>query len=423
MTRAGNRMWHPFADMAAIARDGELVITRGEGAYVFDEDGRRYLDATAGLWFCNVGYGRAEIAAAVETQLREMPAYSTFGDFANRPAIELAEVVSSHAPIADSPVFFTNGGSDSVDTAIKLARRYWHVLGHESRTTVLTRQHAYHGMHVGGTSVAGIEPNRVGYGALLGDVERVPWDDSDAVATVIDQVGAENVAAFLCEPVIGAGGVMLPPDGYLKAVREICHERDVLFVADEVITGFGRAGDWFASSRFGLDPDMVLCAKGLTSGYVPMGAVIVAPRVAEPFWDGRAGIWRHGYTYSGHAGAAAAGLANLALIEAEDLPARARQLESTLAESLGTLTASPLVSEVRAGLGLLAAVQLDPALIADNPGLPARTVAELRRHGVLTRALATGGLQISPSLVIDTAVIDELTAAIGAALEAVQAAG
>ncbi|MGN6473275.1 MAG: aminotransferase family protein [Mycobacteriales bacterium] len=419
MTGDTARMWHPFADMAAIVRDGELVIARGEGAYVFDEAGRRYLDATAGLWFCNVGYGRAEIAAAVERQLREMPAYSTFGDFANRPALELAERVSAHAPVPDSAVFFTNGGSDSVDTAIKLARRYWQVLGRESRTTVLTRQHAYHGMHVGGTSVAGIEANLTGYGALLGDVERVPWDDAAAVGDAIDRVGAENVAAFLCEPVIGAGGVLLPPEGYLKEVREICHEREVLFVADEVITGFGRAGDWFAAGRFGLDPDLLLCAKGLTSGYVPMGAVIIAPRVAEPFWDGRAGIWRHGYTYSGHAGAAAAGLANLQILEAERLPERARELESVLAQSLEGLTASPLVSEVRAGLGLLAAVQRSPDAIADHPGLPARVVAELRRHGVLTRALATGGLQISPSLVIDTAAIDELTAAIGAALEAV----
>ncbi|MGN6473548.1 MAG: aminotransferase class III-fold pyridoxal phosphate-dependent enzyme, partial [Mycobacteriales bacterium] len=164
---------------------------------------------------------------------------------------------------------------------------------------------------------------------------------------------------------------------------------------------------------------LLLCAKGLTSGYVPMGAVIIAPRVAEPFWDGRAGIWRHGYTYSGHAGAAAAGVANLQILEAERLPERARELESVLAQSLAGLTTSPLVSEVRAGLGLLAAVQLSPDAIADNPGLPARVVAELRRHGVLTRALATGGLQISPSLVIDTAAIDELTAAIGAALEAV----
>jgi adenosylmethionine-8-amino-7-oxononanoate aminotransferase len=411
-------MWHPFADMAAIVRDGEFVLARGEGAYVYDEAGRRYLDATAGLWFCNVGYGRAEIAGAVAEQLRQLPAYSTFGDFANRPAIELAEVVSAHAPVPDSAVFFTNGGSDSVDTAIKLARRYWQVVGQPQRTTVLTREHAYHGMHIGGTSLAGIEANLAGYGELLGGVERVAWDDVAAVTKAIDSVGAEHVAAFLCEPVIGAGGVLLPPEGYLNAVREVCRERGVLFVADEVITGFGRLGDWFASTRFDLAPDMVLCAKGLTSGYVPMGAVIVAPSVAEPFWDGRAGIWRHGYTYSGHAGAAAAGLANLRLLESEQLPQRARELETPLAESLQTLTSSSLVSEVRAGLGLVAAVQLDRTALADDPALIGRVIAELRRQGVLTRGLATGALQISPALVIDADTIQELTAAIAAALEA-----
>ncbi|HVT20355.1 MAG TPA: aminotransferase class III-fold pyridoxal phosphate-dependent enzyme [Mycobacteriales bacterium] len=417
MTGSTNRLWHPFADMAAIVRDGEFVLARGEGPYVYDEAGRRYLDATAGLWFCNVGYGRAEIATAVEQQLREMPAYSTFGDFANRPAIELAEAVSHHAPIPGSAVFFTNGGSDSVDTAIKLARRYWQVLGQPERTAVITREHAYHGMHVGGTSVAGIDANRSGYGELLGGVERVPWDDAQAVAKAVDAVGAENVAAFLCEPVIGAGGVFFPPECYLAEVREICRERGVLFVSDEVITGFGRAGDWFASGRFGLEPDLVLCAKGLTSGYVPMGAVIVAPQVAEPFWDGRAGVWRHGYTYSGHAAAAAAGLANLRLLEAERLPERARELEGVLAQSLGTLTASPLVSEVRAGTGLLAAVQLDRPALAADPALPARAVAELRRQGILSRALASGGLQVSPALVIDETFIDELTAGIAATLE------
>lgn len=415
------RMWHPFADMAAIVRDGEFVITRGEGAYVFDEAGRRYLDATAGLWFCNVGYGRAEIAAAVEQQIRDLPAYSTFGDFANRPALELAEVVSAHAPVPDSAVFFTNGGSDSVDTAIKLARRYWQVMGQPDRTKVITREHAYHGMHVGGTSLAGIEANLTGYGELLPGVLRVRWNDAAAVRKAIEEVGAEHVAAFLCEPVIGAGGVFLPPAGYLAEVREICREYDVLFVSDEVITGFGRAGDWFASTRFALEPEMVLCAKGLTSGYLPMGAVLVAPRVAEPFWDGRAGVWRHGYTYSGHAAAAAAGLVNLKLIEDERLPQRANDLEGVLAKSLGALTGSPLVSEVRSGVGLLAAVQLDRAALAENPALPGRVVAELRKHGVLSRALATGGLQISPALVIDAAFIDELVAAFAAALDAVAA--
>ena len=288
--------WHAFADMHALETAGELVVDRGEGVHVWDEDGRRYLDATAALWYCNVGYGRDEIADAVQAQLRKLPAYSTFGDLSNRPAIELAERVSALAPVEGSKVFLTSGGSDSIDTATKMARRYWQLLGRTERTLLITREHAYHGMHVAGTSLAGIEANAAGHGPLVGDVAKVAWDSPSALRDAIAGAGPERVAAFFCEPVIGAGGVLAPPEGYLEEVRAICRETGVLFVADEVITGFGRTGDWFASSRWALEPDIVTCAKGITSGYLPMGAVIAAPWVAEAFWREGAGMWRHGYT-------------------------------------------------------------------------------------------------------------------------------
>lgn len=408
--------WHPFADLAGIERDGELVIDRGEGVHVWDEQGRRYLDATASLWYCNVGYGRREIAEAAAAQMRRLPAYSTFGDLATRPALELAERVAALAPVPGSLVFLTSGGSDSVDTAAKIARRYWQLVGQPRRTVLVHRTGSYHGMHLGGTSLAGIDANAAGYGPLVGDVVRVAWDSADALREAIDRAGPDRVAAFFCEPVIGAGGVFPPPEGYLEEVRKICREAGVLFVADEVITGFGRCGAWFASSRFDLEPDLVTCAKGLTSGYLPAGAVLAAPWVVEPFRRPEAGMFRHGYTYSGHATVAAAALANLDIMEREGLPGAALRLEEDLAEALRPLADHPLVEEVRAGTGVLAAVQLrtDP-----DGSLPARAVRACREAGILTRALATGALQVSPALTISPAELGELAEGMRTALDAI----
>lgn len=414
-----SRFWHSFADMAALDASGELVIDRGEGVHVWDEQGRRYLDATAGLWYCNVGYGRGEIADAVAEQIRRLAAYSTFGDLSNRPAIELAERVSSFAPVGDSKVFLTSGGSDSIDTAAKMARRYWQLLGRPDRTLFITRERAYHGMHIAGTSLAGIEANAIGYGTLVGDVVKVSWDSPSELREAIAFATPERVAAFFCEPVIGAGGVFAPPEGYLEEVRSICRETGVLFVADEVITGFGRVGGWFASLRWDLEPDLLTCAKGITSGYLPMGAVIAAPWVAEPFWQPGAGVWRHGYTYAGHATVAAAALANLDIMEREGLSRRAHSLETELAAALAPLSEISLVDEVRAGVGVLAAVQLSAGAIAEDPSLPARVVQACRNHGIMTRALATGALQVSPALVIDDAALRELGAGIAGALGSV----
>jgi putrescine aminotransferase len=410
--------WHPFADMKAVVDGGELVIERGEGAVVYDTDGRRYLDATASLWYCNVGHGRQAIADATAAQLRKLAAYSTFGDFANRPVLELAERVAGYAPLDDPKVFLTSGGSDSIDTALKLARRYWQASGQPGRTIMVSRSGGYHGMHVAGTALAGIESNRQGYGGVLMDGARsVAWDSAEAFEELLAQVGAEHVAAFFCEPVIGAGGVFHAPPGYLARVRDICRRAGVLFVADEVVTGFGRVGAWFASERFDLDPDLIVCAKGITSGYLPLGAVVVSGRVAEPFFDGTVGLWRHGYTYSGHAAVAAAALANLDILEGEDLVGRARTLEKELAEALRPLESHELVSEVRVAEGVLAAVQLVPAAIAADAGLPMRVVAAARRAGIATRTLATGALHISPPLVISTDELRELHDGLRAALD------
>jgi putrescine---pyruvate transaminase len=411
------RFWHPFADMRSVVTAGELVIDRGESACIWDAAGRRYIDATASLWYCNVGHGRREIADAAAAQMRRLAAYSAFGDLVSRPALDLAERVAASAPVEEARVFLTSGGSDSIDSAVKLVRRYWQARGQADRTLVVSRTGSYHGMHLAGTALAGIEPNRQGYGPLMEGVDSVAWDQAEALEALIGRVGAEGVAAFFCEPVIGAGGVFHAPPGYLAKVRDICRETGVLFVADEVITGFGRVGSWFASERFGLDPDLIVCAKGITSGYLPLGALIVAGRVAEPFFDGTVGLWRHGYTYSGHAAVAAAALANLDVLEREDLVGRARRLERELAAALRPLESHDLVSEVRVAEGVLAAVQIDPAAIAVDPGLPQRAVAAARRAGVMTRTLATGAIHVSPPLVITTDELGELAAGLRQALD------
>ncbi|MGZ5292885.1 MAG: aminotransferase family protein [Actinomycetota bacterium] len=411
--------WHPFADMAAVSGTGAITLVGGEGAHVVDDTGRRYLDATASLWYCNVGWGRREIADAAAAQMAELPAYSTFGDLTNRPAEALADRVAAIAPVPDSKVFFTSGGSDSIDTATKMARRYWQLRGEPDRTILIRREKAYHGMHTGGTSLAGIPANATGHGELIEDVLEVPWDDADALRAAIEAAGAANVAAFFCEPVIGAGGVFPAPEGYLKAAREVCRATGVLFVADEVITGFGRCGDWFASSRFGLDPDIVTCAKGITSGYLPLGAVLASPRVAEPFWAPGAGVWRHGYTYSGHATVAAAAIANLDIMEREALPERALTLESQLYDALAPLADHELIEEVRGGVGVLAAVNLRQDLVADDPMLPARTGAAIREAGVIVRPLVAGAIAVSPPLVVDADDLAELAGGFRAGLDAV----
>ncbi|NQE93262.1 aspartate aminotransferase family protein [Nocardia terpenica] len=403
-------LWHGFADMGAVEREGAFVVARGDGAYIWDRDDNRYLDATGGLWFTNVGHGRREIADAVAAQLSTLAHYSNFGDLTAPVTQELAQRLSEIAPVPGSKILFTSGGSDSVDTAAKLARRYWQELGRPEKTLLIGRRLAYHGMHVAGTALGGIPVNREGYGELMPDARTVEWNEAEALRALIEAVGANRIAAFFCEPIIGAGGVYLPPEGYLTEVRRLCREHDILFVADEVVTGFGRiGGSWFASTRFGLEPDLMTTAKGLTSGYLPMGAVFAAPRVAEPFFAG--GVWfRHGYTYGGHAGAAAAAMANLDILEREHLLDASKNLESLLHEHFSPLAAHPRVAEVRSGLGAVAAVQLaDPT---EGPAM----VKALRAQGVSGRAAGQGALQISPSFVITEQQVADMAASFERAL-------
>jgi putrescine---pyruvate transaminase len=413
-------MWNGFANMASLAGGGLVTIVHGAGSTVFDADGRPYLDALASLWYCNVGHGRADIAGAAAEQLRQIAAYQVFETFTNRPAEALARRVSDLSPIPDAKVFFTpGGGSDAIDTAAKLARAYWRAVGQPAKQVIIGRSHAYHGVNAYGTSLGGIPVNSEAFSPLVPLVERVPWDDAAALEKLIGQVGADHVAAFFCEPVVGAGGIYFPPEGYLARVQEICREQDVLFVADEVITGFGRTGSWFASERFALEPDMMTVAKGLTSGYAPLGAVLVGRRVAEPFWrPGSAEIFRHGYTYQAHPTSCAVGLANLDVLEREQLVQRVRDLEDVLAARLSPLAGHELVAEVRTGTGLLTAVEIAAEARAADPGLGARLVAAARERGVITRLLRGVALQVSPPFVITEAEIEQIAEVFAAVLDA-----
>jgi len=414
-----SRFWHGFADMHAVA-DAEVVIRSADGVWLEDIAGKRYLDATASLWYCNVGYGRREIADAVAEQLARLPAYSSFGAYTSEPTVALAERLATLAPIPNAVVFLGSGGSDAVDTAAKLARRYWDVVGHPEKRVIVSREFGYHGMHGWGTSLVGIGPMKTGYGGnFIDEVVNVGSMDVETLGALFTERAGE-IAAFIGEPVIGAGGVIPPEPHYWPEVSRLCREHDVLLIADEVITGFGRTGQLWATTRYGIEPDMVTFAKGVSSGYVPLGGLFVGERVRKPFWDDDVpgAVFRHGYTYSGHAGAAAAGMANLDILEREGLVARVRSLEPVLDRAVRRLESAPGVGEIRT-VGLTAAVAFRADLLSADPGLPERAVTAALRHGVATRVLRGHALQISPPFVITQTEIDTMVDGLGAALDEV----
>jgi putrescine aminotransferase len=415
--------WHGFADMHVV-KDREIVIESGDGAVITDTNGKQYIDATAALWFCNAGYGRREIADAVAEQLTRLHAYSSFGAYTTDATIRVAERLASLAPIPNAVVYLASGGSDAIDTAGKLARRYWDVVGKPNKTLMVSREHAYHGMHALGTSLGGMPIMQAGYGGepFVNEVVRVPAMDVEAVSRLFEQ-RRDEIALFIGEPVIGAGGVYPPTESYWRDITALCRKHDVLLVADEVITGFGRMGTMWGSERFGIEPDMVTFAKGVTSGYMPLGGVLVGERVRAPFWDEpiAGAVFRHGYTYSGHSGAAAAALANLDIIERERLVERVATLEPVLDKAVRRLEGAPLVGEIRT-VGLTAAVALAPDVLAKDPGAPDKVVAASLRHGVASRVLRAHAIHISPPFVITEAQIGAMVDGIGNALEDVASA-
>ncbi|MEX1217600.1 MAG: aminotransferase class III-fold pyridoxal phosphate-dependent enzyme [Acidimicrobiales bacterium] len=400
---------HPFARPAAAAEEF-ITITRGEGALVWDENENEYIDAIASLWYCNVGHGRWEIVDQVASQMAVLENYNTFDIFTNEKVETFAAFVAAAAPMADSRIFFTSSGSEAVETALKLARLTHSLRGNPERTEFVGRVNSYHGVAYGGVSVQGLPLNQQHFGPLLDTVHQVAAHDIAEVEELFERHGA-HIAAFITEPVQGAGGVHPPVDGYLARVRELCDQYGVLMIFDEVITGFGRLGSWFAASYYGVVPDMITFAKGCTSGYLPLGGVVVGEIVLDAIEADPNFMLRHGYTYSGHPSACAAALANAAILIEEHLFDRVPVIAERIGGGLSALVASGVIVEAR-GVGGIWSAEL-PA------GLSAPIVRnEMMKHGVIARPVGASVIAFCPPFVTTDAQLDRCVVALGKSIEA-----
>ena len=388
---------HPFASPA---KEKFIKIVRGQGALLWDEDGNELIDGMSSLWYCAIGHGRKEMANAVAAQMGTIEAYSCFDPFTNGPADELAEKVQSLSPIPDARVFFTDSGSESIDSAMKLARLAHVQAGHPERTLIITRTRGYHGTNYGGTSAQGIAPNKVGYGTLLADVVQVPSDDLEAMATLMKDRSGE-VAAVIAEPVQGAGGVFPPTDNYLEGLRKLCDQHGAYLIFDEVITGFGRLGSWFAAQHYGVIPDFITFAKAVTSGYQPLGGVLIARRACDALEADPGFLLRHGYTYSGHASVCAAGLKNLEIMERENLLQRATEIGARLSAGLKALAADGAIDHAR-GDGAVWAAGMRP----DQNAMTTRDA--MLKGGAIVRALNADSVIFCPTLAMTDPQVDRL---------------
>jgi PLP-dependent transaminase len=394
---------HPHA---VVGRPQEPIVwARGEGALLWDDEGKQYVDGTCGLWQCAVGHGRAELADVAAEQMRTLEFYASFWDFSNEPSIRLAAKLAELSPAGLDHVFFTNGGSEGIETAIKLVRLAWHAQGAPERTVILSRKAAYHGVGSASLAATGIPPLKEGFGPLpdgfvhLSTPTRASSAD-ELVAELertIDEVGADRIAAMVGEPVMGVGGMIPPPEGYWPRVQEVLRAHGILLVLDEIVTAYGRTGYWFAAERYGLDADAIVTAKALTSGYVPMGAVLLHDRLVAML-DGTQ--LRHGFTYNGHPVGAAVALANLAIIEREGLLARAVEIGERMLAGLKPAEELDAVAEVR-GVGAMLGIEL----AGDRDGAP--VAAGARSRGVIVRASGQK-IVLSPPLVIEREQADKI---------------
>ncbi|KTT05011.1 aminotransferase [Pseudomonas oryzihabitans] len=414
----------PFTDYRQLNEKGARIITKASGVHLWDSDGQRILDGMAGLWCVNVGYGREELVEAASRQMRELPYYNLFFQTAHPPALELAEAIAELAPEGMNHVFFTGSGSEANDTVLRLVRHYWAIKGQPEKRVVIGRWNGYHGSTMAGASLGGMAAMHE-QGGLLPDIVHIPqpywfgeggemspeefgiWA-ADQLEQKILEVGEERVAAFIAEPIQGAGGVVIPPESYWPRVRQILAKYDILFIADEVICGFGRTGEWFGSQYYGNAPDLMPIAKGLTSGYVPMGGVVVRDEVVKVLDEG--GEFYHGFTYSGHPVAAAVALENIRILRDEGIVDRVRSSTAPyLQKRWAELADHPLVGEIR-GVGMLAALELvrDKQTRTRYEGGAGMLCREhCFRNGLVMRAVGDTMI-IAPPLVITHESIDEL---------------
>ena len=432
---------HPMSIPAVHQRE-PVFLTRGQGVHVYDDAGRRYLDGMGGLWCVNVGHGREEMREAIDRQLGRLAYFSTFGELSNEPSARLASRIRSLLePEGVGKVFFSLGGSDAVETALKLSRQFWNASGQPSKTRFISLEYGYHGVHFGGTSLNGMAAFRQPYHPLLPGCSQIanpfpyrnPWTEdpeelgricADILDREIRSQGPGNVAAFIAEPIQGAGGVIVPPANYWPLVREVCDMHDVLLIADEVVTGFGRSGCLFGARGWGVRPDMLCFAKGLTSGYVPLGATAVSTRVAEAFDVAPPeGFIAHGYTYSGHPVGCAAALAAIGIVERENLVGNAAHVGAYLLEKLTPLAERhPHLGEVR-GKGLMLALDLVEDKTSREPVSPMSAysdalASDCQRNGVIVRPVGPK-IILSPPLTFSRDNADTLVAALDGAFSRV----
>jgi len=419
---------HPFTDHKDLHAKKSRIITAADGVYIYDADGNKILDGMSGLWCVNAGYGREEIVAAASRQMRELPYYNNFFQCAHPPSIELASTICELAQPQFRHVFFSGSGSEANDTVVRMVRRYWDLMGQPQRHTIISRKNAYHGSTVAAASLGGMKPMHQQSGLPIPGivhVEQPYWFGSDrtlspaefgieaarSIETSINELGADRVAAFIGEPVQGAGGVVIPPETYWPEVQRICDEYGILLISDEVITGFGRLGEWFGADYYGTRPDLMSFAKGVTSGYLPLGGVIVGDRVADVLID-KGGEFFHGYTYSGHPVACAVAIENLEILKREKLIERVRDdIGPYLQQGWRRLGEHPLVGEARI-VGLMGALEL----VRDKNSLErygqekgAGTVCRdiFVANGLVMRAVGDT-MVAAPPFVISHAEVDEL---------------
>ncbi len=419
---------HPFTDFKALAAEGARVITRAEGAYLHDSEGNKILDGMAGLWCVNIGYGRKELAEAAYRQMQELPYYNSFFKSANPPAIELARVLAELTPPQFSRAFFTGSGSESNDTIVRMVRRYWDLMGEGGRKVIISRHNAYHGSTMAGASLGGMSAMHSQGGLPIPDIvhiEQPYWFENGTdvspeeyglraarrLAERIEELGPGRVAAFIGEPIQGAGGVIIPPGTYWPEIQRICRHYGILLIADEVVCGFGRTGRWFGCEHFGFEPDLMTLAKAITSGYQPLGAVMVSDRVADVLVD-KGGEFFHGYTYSGHPVACAVALANLDILRGEGLVERVRDdIGPYLQRRWRELGQHRLVGEAR-GVGMIGALELvahkGTRTFFRNRGEVGLICRDhCFSNGLVMRAVRDTMI-ISPPLILSRAQVDEL---------------
>ena len=389
---------HPFSKPSS---DNFRTLVRSEGVRVWDDEGNEYIDGLGSLWYCQVGHNRAELVQAITNQLQTLSSYHTFAPMGSQISDQAAERIRSVSPFPDGRVFLCSSGSESVDSAIKIMRKVAILRGEPERQIILRRSRGYHGVNVGGTTLQGIPANREGWGDLLPKVLEIDPTNIESAASIFKEHG-QNIAGVVTEAVQGAGGVFPPPDGFLEGLRRLCDDNGSLLVFDEVITGFGRTGNWFASDTYNVKPDLITFAKGVTSGYQPMGGVLVNRAVCDLFEEDPDFVFMHGYTYSGHPAACAAAIANIDLIEKEGLVERAKHIGKRISQGLEALKSDGLLSEVR-GVGAIWAGQIEGA--TTEQGLAVRD--KMTEKGVICRAI-NGALAFCPPLIIKDQDIDHM---------------